>query len=720
MEPLPLDLAGRAGPYDLVEEFGDCNGVRRCLGRATSADQYGVLMRPSPGLAADEGYRARFLAETDKAVRLTGPGVAPIADVSARGEAQPWVMYGAWPALPLPTALTACDTAFPEAAVLVLGEHLARALLTFHSHGLVYAGLCPESLLITSVGPQLTGYGLIRAAAPEGMQRESVPGMSPASVPREQRAGAQLHPSADIYALGAVLAYAATGTSDPHLSQVPTVLREMVADCLSDDPAKRPRADVLMQRMRDLSDAVDVRPSTPRPEGIESALGELAGRYGTQPVAVRPTPSTVPPARAGRGKWVAKAVEMGPRRRMLLTGAVAAGTGLAVGGVGIAGWRLASGPSKPAPQLAVAGSSPAPLWRYQSGKDDLGKFAVIDGSYVVILSVEDAVCLDLRSGKKVWSREGLAANDEPVDAGDGHVFIPTQDKFSLLAVRGGKVKWSDTGYGFEHSAAFKSVLAHTASTVWFLLENMDMEESNDRRYSVVAYRIRDRKEIWRKRIPADFAVDGVVPEEATLPVLRDGALLLPNKSSYTTAERFGYLALDSKSGRQLWQRTYKGLEEPSSSLRLPIGGGLFAAAEKDLLRVQDMRTKKIHWKARLKGTVDSQAQVHGDTLYVSDSDFGIYAFDKRTGEVRWRRKSFGVKGSPIELGQNFLSSSGKTLFHSVDSETNALQARDGAPLWRMATVASGSSSGECAVPAASTEGLVLFADKTSLYAVPAD
>ncbi|MDV9193785.1 serine/threonine protein kinase, partial [Streptomyces sp. SR27] len=62
----------------------------------------------------------------------------------------------------------------------------------------------------------------------------------------EQASGGRPRPPGDIFALGAVLAYAATGHTVPERDELPPALRPVIASCLARDPADRPTAAALM------------------------------------------------------------------------------------------------------------------------------------------------------------------------------------------------------------------------------------------------------------------------------------------------------------------------------------------------------------------------------------------------------------------------------------------------------------------------------------------
>ncbi|MFC9455907.1 serine/threonine protein kinase, partial [Streptomyces sp. NPDC056983] len=80
-----------------------------------------------------------------------------------------------------------------------------------------------------------------------------------------------------VHALGAVLAFAATGHTAPERDELPASLRAAVAACLSRDPARRPRAAELAHRLTSTAVAsqatvLDATAALPLPAGIIAAL----------------------------------------------------------------------------------------------------------------------------------------------------------------------------------------------------------------------------------------------------------------------------------------------------------------------------------------------------------------------------------------------------------------------------------------------------------------
>ncbi|MDQ0796107.1 hypothetical protein [Streptomyces sp. B1I3] len=134
----------------------------------------------------------------------------------------------------------------PEETLRALGACLAETLVAAHTVGVTHAGLSPTAVLLAPDGPRVTCFGAARAAAPDGTPRAGLPGLEPGSLAPEQATGGRPRPPGDVYALGAVLAYAATGHTVPDRQELPPLLRSVVPTCLARDPAARPRAaDVL-------------------------------------------------------------------------------------------------------------------------------------------------------------------------------------------------------------------------------------------------------------------------------------------------------------------------------------------------------------------------------------------------------------------------------------------------------------------------------------------
>ncbi|MFE5942588.1 serine/threonine protein kinase [Streptomyces sp. NPDC056480] len=237
------ESARRIGPYRLITRLDPPRTAlpcRRFVARTEDGEHTVLLSAPLPGTDP-----ARFAVEADAARRLLGPWVAPVTDVAAPGEA-PWYASPYLPALPLPVALAVHGGPLPETTVRAVGATLAEALAAAHGQGVTHAGVSPAAVLLTADGPRLSCFGAVRAASADGEPRTGLPGVDPGALAPEQASGGRPRPPGDVFALGAVLAYAATGHTVPERDELPPALRPVIASCLARDPADRPTAAALM------------------------------------------------------------------------------------------------------------------------------------------------------------------------------------------------------------------------------------------------------------------------------------------------------------------------------------------------------------------------------------------------------------------------------------------------------------------------------------------
>ncbi|MFJ4779870.1 protein kinase [Streptomyces sp. NPDC088762] len=256
MQPLEAGEPRTIGAYRLLGRLGAGGMGRVYLGRSAGGRTVAVKI-VHPHFAADEEFRARFRREVEAARRVGGEWTAPVLDADPEAPV-PWVATGYVAGPSLDRALAAHGP-LPEVSVRAVGAGLARALVAVHGLGLVHRDVKPSNVMLTLDGPRLIDFGIARATdGTASLTSTGVSVGSPGYMSPEQILGKGITGAADVFSLGAVLAFAATGrppfTGDnsatllykvvhepPELGAVPAgELRELIEACLAKAAADRP------------------------------------------------------------------------------------------------------------------------------------------------------------------------------------------------------------------------------------------------------------------------------------------------------------------------------------------------------------------------------------------------------------------------------------------------------------------------------------------------
>ncbi|MFJ8599395.1 protein kinase [Streptomyces shenzhenensis] len=299
MEKLgPGDPRG-IGAYRLLARLGAGGMGHVYLARSDRGRTVAVkLVREE--LAAQEEFRARFRQEVRAAHRVGGHWTAPVLDADTEA-AVPWVATGYVAGPSLQQVVGRDHGALPERSVRILAAGLAHALQDIHAAGIVHRDLKPSNVLVTIDGPRVIDFGIARALetpAGDGLTRTGSLVGSPGFMAPEQVRGDRITPACDVFCLGSVLAYAATGAlpfggagsgvhalmfriaqEEPDLAGVPEGLADLVRDCLRKDPAARPTLDRILERTGAEDTVSDGRSRDPwLPAALVAQLGRHAVR----------------------------------------------------------------------------------------------------------------------------------------------------------------------------------------------------------------------------------------------------------------------------------------------------------------------------------------------------------------------------------------------------------------------------------------------------------
>ena len=246
----PVEIAG----YALRARLGS-GGMGNVYLSFTRGGRPVALKVVRKEFADDPEFRRRFRQEVSAAQRVQGLYTAPVVDADPEAPV-PWLAtaYIAGPAL---NHAVAEYGPLPELSVLRLLGGVAEGLSAIHSAGLVHRDLKPANVLLAADGPRVIDFGIAHAADATALTGTGAVLGTPAFMTPEQVAGRPVTPATDVFALGHLVVYAATGHSvfgdghysslvyrivqeQPDLTGCPDSLREFAGQCLAKDPAERP------------------------------------------------------------------------------------------------------------------------------------------------------------------------------------------------------------------------------------------------------------------------------------------------------------------------------------------------------------------------------------------------------------------------------------------------------------------------------------------------
>jgi serine/threonine protein kinase len=264
------------GPYRLVGQLGSGGMGRVFLAMSAGGRPVAVKMIRAE-LAADPDFRSRFSREVSAARRVNGLFTALVVDADVDAQV-PWLAtaYVAGPSL----AETVRDHGPLNAkSVLALAAGLAEGLNAIHAAGVVHGDLKPSNVLLAEDGPRVIDFGISHAAETAPLTHPGLVMGSPGFMSPEQALGKKVGPLSDVFSLGAVLAFAATGErpfgtgtpialldrvihGTPNLDNVPPEVRPLVERCLAKDPSERPSAAGLLAELGALQAETDWLPES--------------------------------------------------------------------------------------------------------------------------------------------------------------------------------------------------------------------------------------------------------------------------------------------------------------------------------------------------------------------------------------------------------------------------------------------------------------------------
>jgi tetratricopeptide (TPR) repeat protein/predicted Ser/Thr protein kinase len=259
----------------------------------------------------------RFRAEAEAVARLQHPNIVQVYEV---GESQGLPFFSLEYCGGGSLAQKLNGTPWEARPAAELMETLAQAMHAAHAAGIVHRDLKPANVLLTAQGtPKITDFGLAKRLDSQGQTRTGAVMGTPSYMAPEQASGQKdVGPTADVYALGAVLYELLTGRPPFRAATALDTLRQVVSD--EPVPVRRLQPKVPKDLETVCHKCLEKDPK--RRYGSAEALAEDLRRFQAgEPVVARPV------GVAGRAvKWA--------RRRPAVAALLALVGLLAAGGLG--------------------------------------------------------------------------------------------------------------------------------------------------------------------------------------------------------------------------------------------------------------------------------------------------------------------------------------------------------------------------------------------------
>ncbi|MEV0784464.1 PQQ-binding-like beta-propeller repeat protein [Streptomyces sp. NPDC050423] len=733
----PVEIGG----YPLEARLGS-GGMGTVFLARTSSGRPVAIKLIHQQYAGDDEFRIRFRQEVAAARRVSGAFTAAVVDAAPEAE-QPWMATTYIEGHTLAQRI-AVKGPLNGAELRKLAIGLAEALRDIHRVGVVHRDLKPSNVVLSPEGPRVIDFGISRAVDQQTLTMTGrVIGTPPFMSPEQLQAPRGVGPRSDVFSLGTLLVYSATGHGpfdadspymtayqvvheEPSLGAVPVALRAVVESCLDKEPEGRPSADELLVLLRDL----------PADLGATEANGAGAGRtrdmITQHHLATRDTPAPNTPTTAPDGPDTGSS-PVGRRLRRRWRPVLAAAVAVAAIGGGVAALQAGGlggngdgdgdkGSSVAAPGAALPdGFEP---WRttVPGGRADIpDELRCVARGDALFCGGGGVVATRIRAGdgSRVWTAKSqgvpvqgmhlvgatddtvlgyrFAAEDAPQDPHSEVVAIDANSGRELWSVPSGAQSTAVTGRTRDALVVGSAVVTVDASNSRF--------EARDAHSGEV---------VWTTSFP-------VGTQCAPVPV---GPQLLAMCAAHAevdaSAVRHPTLyTVDRASGALGRPIAVDGPAVPTG-----VADGRLVLLQEHLegtaltgydgvVRV-DPASRKVTY-SRLAKTYSGTPGMADGTVYVSSQTGLVTALDPATGRKKWSRQ-MGVEGASGPV-----AGAGALYFSSATGRVVALSPHDGKPLWTTDPQADGLTGEQGAGPRVTVAGraVIVAADKNTLFAFDA-
>ncbi|MEU8761160.1 PQQ-binding-like beta-propeller repeat protein [Streptomyces sp. NPDC048659] len=731
MEQLTQHDPRRIGPFEVLGRLGAGGMGLVYLARSASGRRVAIKTVRTE-LAEDQLFRVRFTREVEAARAVSGFYTAAVVDADPRA-AVPWLATAYVPAPSLEEIVNECGP-LPAQAVRWLAAGVAEALQSIHGAGLVHRDLKPSNVLVVEDGPRVIDFGIASGVSNTRLTMTNVAVGTPAYMsPEQARDSRSVTGASDVFSLGSMLVFAATGHAPfhganpvetvfmllregPDLTGLPDELRPLIDSCMKTDVAQRPTpADLQAQLAPHLFGAggddsgtaaawlpqratamIEARrggrpnpppppaepPMPPRPPrqpadwGGDPRADRPAAPYGDRPGGGRhagPAAAPVSVPDTGPVRLGAAPVPIGPGPRVADTRA-AVGVGLGAAAGTATGWIRPPGGGAGTEPGPPPGSRPLPGPARAPEAPPVPPAPEAPGHWRP---------WRFRMSNDVWGTPVVDGNllyvtsfeVHALDTASGRRQFKTRDVAWSMAVAGGRIHASDgpTLYALDALDGSERWRLHTDAWVYSLQVDRGTVVTGTRGGGVQGWEASSGARLWEiTGAQTDFETPegGPALHGDTVYVWRDARLQ----------------ALDTRSGAERWSYP---VGDAASCAQVPVrvapaeDGCVYVAAGTRVLCV-DIATGHVRWHFEAPAVFLAPPAfapgpaVTGGGVYLVDHLGTVYALDATTGKDRWR-----IATEPRQSTEPVLVAAGNVHVGS-GSALYTLDAVTGTPKWRFA------------------------------------
>ncbi|WP_405752847.1 PQQ-binding-like beta-propeller repeat protein [Streptomyces sp. NBC_00012] len=728
------------GGYPLEARLGSGGMGTVFLARTSSGRPVAIKLIHQQFVGDDE-FRIRFRQEVAAARRVSGAFTAAVVDAAPEA-GQPWMATAYIEGLTL-TQRIATKGPLNGAELRRLAIGLAEALRDIHRVGVVHRDLKPSNVVLSPEGPRVIDFGISRALDQQTLTMTGrIIGTPPFMSPEQLQAPRDVGPQSDVFSLGTLLVYSATGRGpfdadspymtayqvlheEPSLDAVPAALRTVVESCLDKEPRGRPSADELLVLLRDLP--ADLAGTDAKGVGAGCTRDVITQHH----FATRATPAPNAPATAPSGPDAGgTGTPVGGRLRRRWRPVLAAAVAVAAIGGGVAALKAGDfggssggeGNSVATPGVALPDGFEPWHETVPGGREDIpDELRCVARGDAVFCGGGSVVATRIRAsdGSRVWTAKSpgvpvqgmylvgatddtvlgyrFAAQDAPQDPPSEVVAVDANNGRELWSVPSGAQSQAVTGRTQDAIVIGSAVVTVDASN--------SRLEARDAHSGEVA---------WTTSFPAGTQCAPVPMGPKLLAMCAADAEVddseVRHPSLYTVDRASGAL------GRPIavnGPAVPMGVANGRLALLQVHMEGTAPAGYDGVARV-DPASRKVTY-SRLAGTYAGTPGMADGTVYVSGQTGLVTALDPGTGRKKWSRQTSVEGASGPVAGADAL------YFSSATGRVVALSPYDGKALWATDPQADGLTGEQGASPRVTVAGraLIVAADKNTLFAFDA-